>query len=136
MPYNQVDVVDFCLSVSGRCCLDGSSIHQPIFCCSSHSPESRHLLPSSPPHSSPKISLFLLPFTFPCSIIFSSVWCLFVCFEILSSSVMDWIVLCSVCDTRNTFLYHLFSNALMLFLCSCSWSTFVAVGNTHVPYST
>ena len=27
----------FCLSVSGRCCLDGSSIHQPIFRCSSHS---------------------------------------------------------------------------------------------------
>ena len=29
----------FRLSVSGRCCLDGSSIHQPIFCCSSHSPD-------------------------------------------------------------------------------------------------
>ncbi len=26
-------------SVSGRCCLDGSSIHQSIFCCSSHFPE-------------------------------------------------------------------------------------------------
>ena len=25
------------LSVSRRCCHDGSSIHQPIFCCSSHS---------------------------------------------------------------------------------------------------
>ena len=29
----------FCLSVSGCCGLDGSSIHQPIFCRSSHSPD-------------------------------------------------------------------------------------------------
>ena len=27
------------ISVSGRCCLDGSSIHQPILCCLSHSPD-------------------------------------------------------------------------------------------------
>ena len=26
-------------SVSGRCCLNGSCIHRPIFCCSSHSPD-------------------------------------------------------------------------------------------------
>ena len=29
----------FHLSVYGRCCFEGSSIHQPIFCCSSHSPD-------------------------------------------------------------------------------------------------
>ena len=29
----------FRLSVSGRCCLDGYSTHQSIFCCSSHSPD-------------------------------------------------------------------------------------------------
>ena len=29
----------FRLSISGRCCLDGSSIHQPICSCSSHSPD-------------------------------------------------------------------------------------------------
>ena len=29
----------FRLSLSGRCCLDGSSIHQPIFGCLSHSPD-------------------------------------------------------------------------------------------------
>ena len=27
------------LSISRHCCLDGSSIHQSIFCCSSHSPD-------------------------------------------------------------------------------------------------
>ena len=34
-----MSLVFFRVSVSGRCCLDGSSIHQPIFCCSSHSPD-------------------------------------------------------------------------------------------------
>ena len=29
----------FHFSISRHCCLDGSSIHQPIFCCSSHSPD-------------------------------------------------------------------------------------------------
>ena len=29
----------FLLSVSGCCCIDGSSIHQPIFSCSSNSPD-------------------------------------------------------------------------------------------------
>ena len=70
----------FYLSVSGRCCLDGSSIHQPIFCCSSHPPD------TCPIQSSASFSqdlfglpLFLWPFTFPSSINFSSVWCLFIC---------------------------------------------------------
>ena len=33
--------------------IDGSSIHQPIFCCSSHSPDTSP--PSSPPRPSPNI---------------------------------------------------------------------------------
>ena len=33
----EVTVSLFRLSISGRCCLAGSSVHQPIFCRSSHS---------------------------------------------------------------------------------------------------
>ena len=59
----------FRLSVYRRCCLDGSSIHQPIFCCLSQSPD------TSPIQSSTSFTqylfncpLFLWPFTFPSSI--------------------------------------------------------------------
>ena len=46
------------LSTSGRCCLDGSSIHQPIFCCSSYSPQ------SSPPQCDHIILTISLVFIF------------------------------------------------------------------------
>ena len=61
----------FRLSVSGRCYLDGSSIQQLIFCCSSHSPDTcRHrvlhiLLLIKYQFGLP---MFLLPFTFPSGI--------------------------------------------------------------------
>ena len=63
----------FRLSVFGRCCLDGFSIRQPIFCCSSHS---RYLLPSSLSSTCFSqdlfgLSLFLWPFTLPSTINFS-----------------------------------------------------------------
>ena len=48
----------FRLSVSGCCCLRGSSIHQLIFCC----PTLQTLAKSSPPHPSPKILAFLCLF--------------------------------------------------------------------------
>ena len=58
------------LSISARCCLDGSSIYQPILCCSSQSPDtSPHPVHIVQPRS-------LWPFTFPSSINFYSVWCL------------------------------------------------------------
>ena len=84
-------------------------------------PLSRHLPPSSPPHPSPEISLAFLRFyglfTFPSSINFPRVWCIFIrrkylnfCFliefrsvpdETPSSSAMDWFVLGSVHDTHK-----------------------------------
>ena len=59
--------------------------------------------------------LFLWPFTFTSSMNLLSVWCLlyvqnyFICVRSVpdvtpSSSYLDWFVLCSVHDTRNSFL--------------------------------
>ena len=85
----------FRLSVSGRCCLDGSSIHRPIFCCSSHSPYTLGPIQSSTPFSQ---DLFCLPrffglgSLFPSSNNFSSVSCpkqLNFCFLITFRSVPD-----------------------------------------------
>ena len=59
----QYSIISLSLSlpfIHFQCCLDGSSIHQPIFCCSSHSPDTcphpvlhilltRSLWPSSVP---------------------------------------------------------------------------------------
>ena len=61
----------FHLSVSGRPYLDGSFIHQPIFWCSSHYPDTC-------PHTVLHILLprYFCPFTLPSSINFSSVSCL------------------------------------------------------------
>ena len=119
--------VSFRLSISGRCCLDGSSIHQPIFCCSSYSPQ------SSPPqcdHIILTISLvFLCLFgiagpTFPSSINFFNGWfrlhvrnylfCLFNKVPDLTTA-MDWFVVCFVHETQHISRYHLFSNAFMCF---------------------
>ena len=76
----ETDIAHNFLSVSGRCCLDGSSIHQPIFCCSST------LQTLAPIQSSTSFSqdlfglpLFLCPFTFPSGNNFSSVCCIFIC---------------------------------------------------------
>ena len=61
----------FCLSVSGRCGLDGSSIHQPIFCRSSHSPDP---CPPIQPSTSFSQDLFGLPrFRWPFTSFASSV---------------------------------------------------------------
>ena len=66
------------LSISGRCCLDGYSIHQLFVPLAIQLPPSylsstyffQHLF---------GLPLFLWPFTFPSSINFSSVWCLCMC---------------------------------------------------------
>ena len=39
LPTSEYQTSLFRFSISGRCCLDGSSIHQSIFCCSSQSPD-------------------------------------------------------------------------------------------------
>ena len=63
-------------NVSGHCCLDGSSIHQPIFCCSSHSPNTclHPVLHILLPRSFFGLPLLLWSFTFR-----SSIWCHFIC---------------------------------------------------------
>ena len=139
----------FRLSISGRCCLDGSSIHQPTFCCSSYSPQ------SSPPQcdhiilSILSLHLFLWHCTFPSSINFFHGWfrlhvrnnlfCL--CDKVPDlTTAMDWFVvcrpLCSVHDTKHISPYNLFSKMyLCVSPCFCSGSTFqvhVAVENVHV----
>ena len=70
-------LLSFAKSISGRCCLDGSSIYQPMFI-----PLSSHPTLYSTSFSQDRFSicwpspLLLWPFTFLCSINFSSVWCL------------------------------------------------------------
>ena len=57
---NDDDVMSTALShtVSGRCCIDGSSVHQPIICCSRPTLQALAPIQSGTPHHSPN---FVLP---------------------------------------------------------------------------
>ena len=91
----------FSLSVSGHCCIDGSSIHQPIFC--SLSCPTVHAPLSSPPHPSPNMSLAFLCFRglSPCLLV-SFLQCLvsFCMSEITYFFLFGNVQECSRCDSR------------------------------------
>ena len=120
----------FRLSISGRCCLGGSSIHQPIFCCSSYSPQTLALVKSTTmwPHHSHNIfglPLFLWHCTFPSSINFFNGWFrlhvrnnLFFLFNKVPdlTTAMDWFVVCFVHDTQNISRYNFIFKCIYAFL--------------------
>ena len=89
------------LTVSARCCIDGSSIHQPIFYCSSQSPDTIAPIQSSTSLSQGLfgLPLFLCTFTCPSSINFS---CLvsFYMSEITLCLLFDTVEKCSRCDSK------------------------------------
>ena len=99
-------------SVSGRCCLDGSSIHQRIFCCSSHSSDTSSnpvlniLLPRSFCPSSVSLAFHFSPVFGVFCVCPKQLFCFLLQFRNVPevtprSSEMDWFVMCSVHDTGN-----------------------------------